>query len=253
MKLADLDRYLRELLHIDDFSRIDSSQNGIQIDRATPEVSRLAFAVDACLETAKRAGEWNADVLIVHHGLLWGNSLPITGVHGDRLREFLRQDLALYGIHLPLDQNAEVGNNAVLAARLGLTEIEPFGEHRGVNIGWKGSLPSPMTVDQVRAKLFGVSADVPGVLPFGPAQVQSVGIVSGGASRDVLQAIDQQLDLFVTGEPSHSVYHHCLEAGINVLFAGHYQTETWGIEALCRRCESDLGLETTFLDLPTGL
>lgn len=253
MTLGEFDRYLRELLRIDAFAGIDSSQNGIQVDRTKQEVNRAAFAVDACLETAKRAGEWGADVLVVHHGLLWGKSLPITNVHGNRIRELVSRDLALYGIHLPLDQHEELGNNAVLAGRLGLEELTPFGEHRGVEIGWKGTLTRPMTLEQVKNALFEVSADVPGVLPFGPPEIRSVGIVSGGASWDVLQAIDQNLDLFVTGEPAHSVYHHCLEAGINVLFAGHYQTETWGVEALGQRCAVDLGIETTFIDLPTGL
>ena len=253
MNLNDLDRYFRNLLPIDQFASSDSSQNGFQLDRSSKTVARVAFAVDACLETAKRAGEWGADVLVVHHGLLWGKSLPVTGVHGNRIREFLSHDLALYAIHLPLDQHGEVGNNAVLASRLGLENIEPFGEHHGMHIGWKGNLSAGMTIDGIQQRLFGVSADISGVLPFGPSPIRSVGIVSGGASWDVLEAIDQDLDLFITGEPAHSVYHHCLEAGINVLFAGHYQTETWGVEALSRRCASDLGLETTFVDLPTGL
>jgi dinuclear metal center YbgI/SA1388 family protein len=253
MTLLEFDRYLNDLFRIDEFANTDGSQNGIQIGRRSGAVHRVAFAVDACLETAKRAAAWNADVLVVHHGLLWGTSLPLTGVHFDRIAEFVGNDLALYAIHLPLDLHVELGNNAVLAGRLGLEELEPFGEHRGVSIGWKGRLPETRTVEQIRQTLFGASADIAGILPFGPEDVATVGIVSGGAPWDVLQAIDQNLDLFVTGEAAHSVYHHCLEAGINVLFGGHYQTETWGVRALGARCSEALGLETTFIDLPTGL
>ena len=253
MTVRDLDAYFRDLLLIDDFSHDDSSQNGVQIDRSDQSVNRLAFAVDASLETVRRAADWSADVLIVHHGLLWGTSLTITGVHYGRIKEFLDHDIALYAIHLPLDQHDQLGNNAVMAERLGLKEKMPFGEHHGKCIGWKGALPEPWTLEQVSYRLFGPSGDPLGTLPFGPERVSSVGIVSGGAPWDVLQAIDQHLDLFITGDASHSVYHHCLEAGINVLFGGHYQTEVWGVQALSKRCAADLKLETTFIDLPTGL
>lgn len=253
MTLAQIDSYFRRVLAMDEFARDDRSQNGVQIACSEKPISRAAFAVDASLETARRAAEWEADLLVVHHGLFWGTSLTITGVHYGRVREFLQRDLALYAVHLPLDQHALLGNNAVMADRLKLEEREPFGEHHGRCIGWKGRLPSPLTLEQVSRRLFASADDLAGVLPFGPETVSAVGIVSGGAPWDVLQAIDQGLDLFITGEPSHSIYHHCLEAGINVIFGGHYQTETWGVKALSKQCAEDLQLETTFIDLPTGL
>jgi len=253
MNVRELDAYFRDLLLIDDFSRDDTSQNGVQIDRSEQSVNRLAFAVDASLEAVRRAADWGADVLVVHHGLLWGKSLTITGVHYGRIKEFLDHDIALYAIHLPLDQHDQLGNNAVMAERLGLTEKVPFGEHHGKCIGWRGALPEPWTLEHVSHRLFGPGGDLLGTLPFGPERISSVGIVSGGAPWDVLQAIDQHLDLFITGDASHSIYHHCLEAGINVLFGGHYQTEVWGVQALSKRCAADLKLETTFIDLPTGL
>jgi putative NIF3 family GTP cyclohydrolase 1 type 2 len=140
-----------------------------------------------------------------------------------------------------------------MADRLQLLDREPFGEHHGRYIGWKGRLPDPATLEEVSRRLFSSGDDVLATLPFGPERVESVGIVSGGAPRDVLQAIEQQLDLYITGEPAHEVYHHCLEAGINVIFGGHYRTEIWGVQALGQRCAEDLHLETTFIDLPTGL
>jgi dinuclear metal center YbgI/SA1388 family protein len=251
--LNELDVYLRNLLRIDEFAADDVSQNGIQIERADKSVSHVAFTVDASLETARRAAECGAQVLVVHHGLFWSKSLLITGVHYGRIKEFLDRDLALYAVHLPLDQHETLGNNAVMADRLGLTDVAPFGEYHGKCIGWKGALPEDQTLEQINHRLFGPGTDVLGILPFGPEKVSTVGIVSGGAPWDVLQAIDQQLDLFITGDASHSIYHHCLEAGINVLFGGHYQTEVWGVQALRLRTAADLNLETTFIDLPTGL
>jgi putative NIF3 family GTP cyclohydrolase 1 type 2 len=110
-----------------------------------------------------------------------------------------------------------------------------------------------MTSERVARALFGTTDDLLGLLPFGPEQNRSVGIISGGAPRDVVQAIDEGLDLFITGDASHTVYHNCLESGISVMFGGHYRTETWGVQAVARHLSDDLGLETTFIDVPTGL
>ena len=253
MDLRDLDEHLRTLLRLDEYASVDSSWNGIQIECRRKEINRVAVAVDAAAETAARAARWGADLLFVHHGLFWGAGLPVTGVHYRRIREFLQNDVALYAAHLPLDAHERLGNNAVMAERLGLTALRPFGDYHGKTIGWAGELPEAMATEDVARALFGTTEDLLGLLPFGPQRNRSVGIVSGGAPREVEQAIECGLDLYITGDASHTVYHHCLEAGINVLFGGHYRTETWGVESVARHLTDELGLETTFLDLPTGL
>jgi putative NIF3 family GTP cyclohydrolase 1 type 2 len=161
-------------------------------------------------------------------------------------------DCALYAVHLPLDAHPTLGNNACLARRLGLREVEPFGEHRGVKIGCRGELPEALNLERVASLCCGAHPPL-GLLPFGPQSIRTVGIVSGGASQDALQAIDQGLDLFITGEPSHTVYHACLEAGINALFGGHYLTEVWGVKSVGEWLAKEHGLQTCFLDIPTGL
>ena len=253
MDLRELDEYLRNLFRVNEYASIDSSWNGIQIECGRKQIGRVATAVDAAAETAARAARWGADILFVHHGLFWGSCLPVTGVHYRRIREFLQNDMALYAVHLPLDAHERFGNNAVMAEKLGLTGRRPFGDYHGLTIGWAGDLPEPMTTEEVARTLFGTTDDLLGVLPFGPERNRSIGIVSGGAPKEVEQAIESGLDLYITGDASHTVYHHCLEAGINVLFGGHYRTETWGVESVARHLADALELETTFLDLPTGL
>jgi dinuclear metal center YbgI/SA1388 family protein len=253
MKLSGVDHYLRELLRIDEFSRSDVSWNGVQIQCSDKEIRKIAVAVDAAGETAARAARWGADLLFVHHGLFWGSGGPITGAHYHRVRAFLEADVALYAAHLPLDAHERLGNNARMAERLRLSDLRPFGEYKGMTIGVAGRLPEPMTGEEVARALFGTTEDLLGLLPFGPERNQSVGIISGGAPDDVAQAIDEGLDLFVTGDASHTVYHNCLEAGINVMFGGHYRTETWGVQAVAEHLERELGVETTFIDVPTGL
>jgi dinuclear metal center YbgI/SA1388 family protein len=252
MRLTELDRLLRQTLELDTVALADSAMNGLQVANSRDTASRVACAVDVCLESIRRAVEWKADVLFVHHGLFWGKPLALTGGHYRRVRELSAGDCALYAAHLPLDAHPELGNNAGIARRLGLANVQPFGEHRGLRIGCKGELAEPLSLERVAALCCGAHPPL-GMLPFGPKAIRTVGIVSGGASQDALQAIDQGLDLFVTGEPSHTIYHACLEAGINALFGGHYLTEVWGVKSVGEWLAQAHGLATCFLDIPTGL
>ncbi len=253
MLLQELDHYLRSHLAIDELQAVDKSLNGIQVGRRTQDVRRVACAVDACAETFDRAAEWGADVLVVHHGLYWGRVLPLTGEHYERIRKLMDADIALYAVHLPLDMHPEFGNNAEMAKALHLKETKPFGKYHGYEIGVSGRLEPAVRREEVVDSLFADLGNPLAVLPFGPEMVSSVGIVSGGAVFEVEQAIEQGLDLYITGDASHTVYHRCMEAGINVVFGGHYATEVWGPRALGERVAKDLGLETSFIDVPTGL
>ncbi|HUX51603.1 MAG TPA: Nif3-like dinuclear metal center hexameric protein [Spirochaetia bacterium] len=253
MTLRELDSYFQSMLAIRQMASADSSLNGIQVGRADLEVRKAAFAVDACLETFRRTVEVDAQVLFVHHGIYWGRVEPVTGINYERLKTLLLNDVALYAAHLPLDMHEEFGNNARMARKLGLVDVEPFGLYRGATIGCKGRLPAAGTMDSVVKTLFHDPSSLLGMLRFGPEVVSTVGIISGGAPHDVDQAIAEGLDLYITGESSHTVYHRCLEAGINVIFGGHYQTEVWGVQAVAEQLSRDTGLETTFIDIPTGL
>jgi dinuclear metal center YbgI/SA1388 family protein len=253
MQIRELDAYFRSHLDIEGMQHSDASLNGLQVGLAEGEVKKAAFAVDACMETFRRAVEWGAELLFVHHGLFWGKPLAVTGDHYRRIRFLLENELALYAAHLPLDMQPEFGNNAGIAAALGLQEIEPFAEHSGWRIGFKGRLPEPQHLDRVLKALGLDRGSALGVLPFGPERIETVGVVSGGADKDIGQAMAEGLDLFITGEVSHQVYHYAAEGGINLVGGGHYHTETYGPRLLAEKCAADTGIETTFIDVPTGL
>jgi len=253
MNLPELDAYLATLLDHRRWAGQDKSLNGLQVSRKNPEVKRVAFAVDACLQSFERAVAVDADVLVVHHGLFWGAPLAVTGDHYRRLRYLMDHDLALWASHLPLDAHPEVGNNAGLASALGLTDREPFGAYRGNKIGFKGRLPAPLKLDAVCDRLFHGRENVLQILPFGKAEVTTVGVVSGGAPQEVSDAIAEGLDLYITGDADHTIHHQALEAGINVISGGHYATETWGVRLLAEHLRRETGVLTVFLDLPTGL
>ncbi len=252
MNLKEVTKWLDTELDIVSFLKSDISLNGLQIEADLPTVKRVAFAVDACYEALRRAEALGADMLFVHHGLFWGKPIAITDTHYQRVAFAVSTNIALYAAHLPLDAHPVFGNNAAMAKKLGLLDIEPFGAYHGANIGYMGRLPETMSLEAVRDKL-GLSVDST-MLPFGDASsISSVAIVSGGASSSVEEAIEKSIDLFITGEALHQVYHQCQESRINFLAGGHYDTEVFGPKALASYMNKELGIETVFVDIPTGL
>ncbi|HTX74491.1 MAG TPA: Nif3-like dinuclear metal center hexameric protein [Rectinemataceae bacterium] len=253
MDLRELDAWCRSILDLDGFRSIDDSLNGVQVGRRGGRIERVAFAVDACAETIGRAATAGAQVLFVHHGLFWGDSIPVTGSHLDRMRLLMEADLALYACHLPLDAHPELGNNAVLARMLGLGAVSGFGEHKGKLLGFGGTIDPAIDLEEAIRRLLPDGSRPRTVIPAGPAAITRAAVVSGGAPFEVLQAIEAGMDLYVTGEPSHSVYHAVLEGRINFVAAGHYATEIWGVKAVAERLALETGIQTLFVDLPTGL
>ncbi len=253
MKLKDFDAWCRSLLEIDALSGIDDSLNGVQVGRDDSPVERVAFAVDACAESIRRAIAGGAQVLFVHHGLFWGKASRIEGALLERLRLLVEANVALYACHLPLDKHPEVGNNAVLARMLGLSEIEAFGDYHGVKLGYSGRLDPPIGLDEAVRRILPDGSAPRSLIPGGPATIGRAAVVSGGAPFESLQAIAEGIDLYVTGESSHSIYHAVLEGGVNFLAAGHYATEVWGAKAVAERLARETGVQTFFVDLPTGL
>jgi dinuclear metal center YbgI/SA1388 family protein len=251
MDLNDLTSYLDEYLKIDEIE--DRSKNGLQVE-GPAEVRRVAFAVDCSLAGFERAVDLDADLLVVHHGLFWGNEQVLTGPLFKRVKTLIEGNVGLYAAHLPLDAHEEVGNNVELARILDLEITGPFGEHHGAPIGVAGRPPSGPVSRQAFVDLANARLDTHCVVQaHGPATIRSIGIVSGGAASMIDQAARAGLDLYLTGETNHSHAHAAEEYRLNVVFAGHYATETVGLKALARHLEHQFRLETTFIDLPTGM
>ncbi|MFA5851313.1 MAG: Nif3-like dinuclear metal center hexameric protein [Spirochaetales bacterium] len=253
MDIGEFDTWCRALLQIDALKDIDDSLNGIQVGRSANPLKKVAFAVDACAESIRRSREAGADLLFVHHGLFWGVPLRIEGSLLERVRMLVTSDIGLYACHLPLDMHPEVGNNAVLANLLSLRDRKPFGVYHGVPIGVSGTLEQPLSIRNILALILPDNTEPRALILPGKEKISSVAIVSGGAPFEAFQAFGKDIDLYITGEPSHSVYHQVVENKLNFLAAGHYATEVWGVKAVAERLVKEKGLETIFIDLPTGL
>lgn len=250
MRITHLITYLNRLLRVAEIE--DSSMNGLQVEGAE-EVSRVAFAVDACQAAFDKAAAQGAQLLIVHHGLFWDKPIFLAGPHYRRIKTLLKANLALYAAHLPLDYHPKLGNNAELARLLRLKNRRPFGLYRKMFLGVSGELAKPLPVETVARQLARATGQpIVRVLKNGPKLVRRVGCISGGAAKMLDQVAAAGLDTYVTGETAHSAFHEAAELRLNVIFGGHYATEILGLKALARRIKAKFNLQTVFLDLPTG-
>jgi dinuclear metal center YbgI/SA1388 family protein len=248
--MADLKKivaFLNGAMNIEEYP--DSSHNGLQVENSG-RVNKVFCGVDASLEFFARAREQGADLLICHHGISWGDSLKqITGLNYRRLAFLIKNDLALYACHIPLDAHSQMGNNALLSKAIGLRRRKLFGRYRGKPIGYYGSLPRGQKLSLFIKRVEKVLGCCVQSLEFGRKTVRTVGIVSGGGSDWIEEADRLNIDVFLTGEASLAGYNLARDCGINVLFGGHYATESFGVKALGAALEKKFRLKSEFIDL----
>ena len=249
MRTLELIRHLDTLLNTGGIC--DASQNGLQVE-GPDTIRKAAFAVDGSLATIQQAILHKADILIVHHGIFWDKPVRATGPLYSRLKTLFDGNCALYASHLPLDLHPQYGNNAVIAGKLGLEDIAPFGEYHGITIGCGGTLPSPSDLSTLSQNLSSVTGS-PCLTVEGGHHCSRIAIVSGGGASMLDQAAQEGFDTLITGESSHSSYHYAKELGVNMIFGGHYATETFGVKALMEHIRKTFSLETVFIDIPTGM
>jgi dinuclear metal center YbgI/SA1388 family protein len=243
--ITDLIGHLDALLKPSAFD--DYGPNGLQVP-GKDAISTVVTGVSASTALFEQAAASAGDLVLVHHGLFWGATGPIDARLKRRLRLLFDRDMALAAYHLPLDAHLEVGNNALLAAAIGATDVEPF-----VGIGVRARLPA-ITPAELRARVREATGGrEPLAFLAGPDPVQTIGIVSGGAAKHLDDAIAAGLDAFVTGEPREPVMNDAQEAGIHFLAGGHYATETFGVRALGERLAERFGIRHVFVDLPNPI
>jgi dinuclear metal center YbgI/SA1388 family protein len=250
MKTNELVSYLNKLLRTSEIA--DESVNGLQVENSG-SVKKIALAVDVSEPAIRQAAELGADMLLVHHGLFWGKSEPITGALYARIRGLIQNDIALYASHLPLDMHPELGNNAQVALIMEWPVAEEFGDYHGQILGKEIHFKAPVSLQKLSTDLAQKLNCTPVLWEFGKSGIERAGYVSGGAISMLPEAIEKGLDLYITGEPRHGSYWMAKEARMNVLFAGHYATETLGVKALGEHLQQKFGLDVEMIELPTGL
>jgi dinuclear metal center YbgI/SA1388 family protein len=249
-RLPAIVKYCDQILHTRAIGDYDGAVNGLQVENSGT-VTRIAATVDASLATVKLAVAAKADLLLVHHGLFWSPRQPWTGKNYELLRLLAENNLAVYSSHLPLDAHPRLGNNAQLCAALGLKSLKPFFFSHGQDIGFKSV--ARISRSELAEKLERSTGVKPHLLPGGKEVCECIGVVTGGAGADLQQAADEGVDTFITGEGPHWTFALAEDLGLNVFYAGHYATETFGVKALAAELAKKFSVPWEFLNHPTGL
>ena len=248
--LATIVQYCNRVLRTDEIGDYDGAVNGLQVENSG-SVSRIAATVDASLATIKMAIDAKADLLIVHHGLFWSKTHPWTGKRYDLIRLLIENNVAVYSSHLPLDAHPKLGNNTQLAAALGLKKLKPFFASHGQPIGLQCA--TNISRAELAERLGRATGAEPTVIPGAGELCRRIGIVTGGAGGDLKLAAAEGIDTFITGEGPHWTFALAEELELNVFYAGHYATETFGVKALSAELSKKFRIPWQFLDQPTGL
>jgi dinuclear metal center YbgI/SA1388 family protein len=248
-KRDEITAFCDELLNIASFE--DYGPNGLQVPGAS-EVTKVATGVSANLELLRAAIDSGAQLVLTHHGLLWGEELSALSVPmAARLRALLCVDASLAAYHLPPDAHPEIGNNALLRDALGLEpDDRPFGQAKGSAVGVIGRAREPIELDELRRRLGEAVGQEPLAFDSGPERISTVGIVTGGGSFAIHEAGQLGLDALVTGEPSEPVMGEAREYAVHFLAGGHYATETFGIRRLGELVADRFSVEHEFIDVP---
>ena len=234
MKLAQIAAWLDRELELSKFD--DVSNNGFQIAREGDDVKVVAFAVDGSVASVKAAAAAGAQLLVVHHGISWGGgSRRLTDGAYNVVKAAMDANLALYGVHLPLDASKKYGNNWEIARFLKLTNVRPAFNYHGNVIGVIGTSTRNATVTL-------------GTQTIKQSKNQTIGICSGGAGDFGAEAKLLGCDLYVTGEASWGDVIAAENVGANMVCCGHYETETFGVKALAKALARSHKIKTKFID-----
>jgi len=227
----------------------DYSNNGLQVQNKG-KIRKICLGVDASMDFFQHVRDANANLAICHHGISWNDSLKhITDLNYSRIAFLIENDIALYGCHLPLDAHPKYGNNIQLCKALDIKKTRAFGIYNGIAIGFAGQLDTTSTYTAFKKKVESVVGNSLQTMDFGKKRIRSVAVVSGGAADELAQAALDDIDVYVTGEPKLSAYSIAQEYGINVIFAGHYATEVFGVKALAGLLSKSFNIPCEFLDL----
>ncbi|MCX6865859.1 MAG: Nif3-like dinuclear metal center hexameric protein [Verrucomicrobia bacterium] len=249
-ELAEMVAFLDRELKVAAITDYPGAMNGLQLSNEG-RVARIVAAVDASLPVIEAAAAGGPGLLLVHHGMFWQGAQAVTGAFYRKLKTAMEAGLAVYSSHLPLDVHPEWGNNILLARALGLIDPQPFCEHNGGLLGLRGAWVG--TRDDLAEILRQTLGGAVHVCPAGPETLTTVGLITGGAGSEVAKVAALGVDAFVTGEGPHWSYPLAEELGINVFYAGHYATETFGVQALAQALAREFQLPWRFSDHPTGL
>ncbi len=248
--LQEVVEYCDSYLRIGEIQDYENALNGVQVENSGT-VKKIAAAVDVSTRALQEAANCGANLLLVHHGMFWPGLRPVTKALRRQMKFAFENDIAIYGVHLPLDLHPEVGNNVLVMRALGFEKTEPFFEEKGSLLGRRASVD--VALNELVTRLENAVAGSVKTIAFGSKTVQCLGVITGAAGSEIERIAAEGIDTFITGEAPHWAAIAAAEMGLNLLLAGHYATETFGVKALAAHLAGKFRLEWEFINLPTGL
>ena len=245
MKLNTIVRFLNKELKIRSIK--DASKNGLQV-RASNEVTKVGLAVDACMEVFEKAKKLGCNLIVIHHGIFWKKYKEDKNVIKKKVKFLKENKISVYAAHLPLDKNRIYGNNVGLLKMLNVKPKELFAE-----VGYIGYLKKPRDIDSISKELGKKLKTRCKVWKFGKTSIKKIGVVSGSGRGDIPEAVRRRVDLYITGEVSHSSYHRAKDAKLSMIIGGHYKTEINGVMSVGELLERKFKIKTIFLSSETGM
>ena len=231
----------------------DYGPQGLQVE-GTEDVSTVVTGVSCSLALFEAAVAKGAQMIVVHHGLIWDRDpRRIVGLRRKRLKVLFDNDINLVAYHLPMDAHPEIGHSVLIGKDMGLTDVEPFGDYKGMALGARGHFQNPLAAEEVaKAVKEACGRDA---LVLGPKdkKITTVGIASGGGADMIVQAAAAGLDCFISGEAKENTQAFCFEAGITFIEAGHYNSEKPGVIALGKLMKERFSVDVHFVDLPNPI
>jgi len=245
--------YLNNEFRPEEFADSDYTFNGLNVQNSG-KITKIGVSVDTGIETFYEAKRQNVDFLITHHGIFNKNSNNcLTGAMYSKIKVLIDNDIALYCMHLPLDVNDEYSNNRVIMDLLSWDITGKFGDHDGLEVGLFSEFPESVNIEDIIEKVkSGIDEDIT-VWAFGDYLIKKAGVISGNGINMLNDAHNENIDLLITGEPSHKIYWQAYEKRIKCIFAGHYATEVFGVQKIGKYLAENFNLEYTFINLPTGV
>lgn len=254
--IRDVSAYLDRLLGTHEVPDYPPALNGLQLE-SSGDVTMVAAAVDFSRLAIEGAIAAEANLLLVHHGMFWSGVQPLRGQAYERLRLLLAHDIAVYSAHLPLDVHPKLGNNVLLARRLGLVPTGGFARYQTVDVGVRGSCALQTSELVHRATAFAREHGGTVVCtPFEAARTTSQWAIctgAGASSDSIREALAAGIDTLIVGEGPHHTAVEAADQGLVIVYAGHYATETLGVTALAQDLQQTFGVSWRFVSAPTGL
>ena len=241
---SELVKDLNDYLNVDQIE--DDTHNGIQVD-ADSSIQKIAFAVDARRDVIEEAVDRGADLLVTHHGMIWEGVKSITGKFYKLISLFLKNDMALYVSHLPLDVHEEIGNNLLLAKTVGAEPVDTFFDYNGTEVCLMAEFREEKIVSEI-AEVLSKKLEAETTVYLGEKKVKKVGIMTGKGGSAVSLAKEEGADLFITGERSYMAYNESIDMELPLIMEGHYATEILGIQALMEKVEKEYDFECFWID-----